>query len=773
MNNLSNLPKDLQENGLFCVWKYENRDGQAKKTKVPYQTDGRRAKSNDRHSFCDYATALTALPRYDGLGLGIFNGFSAIDIDHCIDGSDNLSRLSQDIVDIFDGCYMEKSPSGCGLRILFRTSDFRYDNERYYINNSKLGLEVYVSGVTSKFVTVTGNVYRQGTIKDASQNLQILLDRCMRRPATSTPTLPNPHSYLSDEQVIQMASHAKNADEFLALWKGAPDKQSSHSEADLALCSHLAFWCSGDTEQMDRLFRQSGLMRDKWERDDYRNATLKKAVSGKTQFYKPMEFLDKNDLISRLICLGISSNPKPYTLTDIGAGRLLADIYKEQAKYVPERKKWYVYDGTRWAADIGSLNIIEKTKELSDALLGYCYTIPDREERNTLYEHYFKWQQHRFRETYIKEAPSVHPTSINDFDKDRYLFNCQNGTIDLRTMDFHPHTPDDMITKISPAEYAPSAKCERFERFIDEIMSGDNDKKLFLQKILGYALSGDTRHECMFFLYGATTRNGKGTLMESTLSVMGDYGKTVRPETITQKQNVNSQSPSEDVARLMGVRFANISEPSKGLVLNAALVKSMTGNDTLNARMLNENSFDFQPQFKLYINANYLPSINDMTLFTSGRVVIIPFDRHFDENEQDKTLKEEFRKPQTQSAILNWLLEGYRLLVKEGLNIPQSVRAATQAYYYDSDKMQQFMEECLERCPTAEVKTVQVYESYRNWCTTNGYCAESSKNFQQTLKQTCEVVRRRPKDGGEKTTLLAGYRIIPREFNPYRDELFH
>ena len=122
--------------------------------------------------------------------------------------------------------------------------------------------------------------------------------------------------------------------------------------------------------------------------------------------------------------------------------------------------------------------------------------------------------------------------------------------------------------------------------------------------------------------------------------------------------NTNSQAPSEDIARLAGIRFTNISEPSRGLLLNAAQVKSMTGNDTMNARFLNENSFDFKPQFKMYVNTNYLPVITDMTLFQSGRVVIIPFNRHFEEWEQDRTLKEEFSKPNTQSAILNWLVVG-------------------------------------------------------------------------------------------------------------------
>lgn len=194
-------------------------------------------------------------------------------------------------------------------------------------------------------------------------------------------------------------------------------------------------------------------------------------------------------------------------------------------------------------------------------------------------------------------------------------------------------------------------------------------------------------------------------------------------------------------------------------MLNAAQVKSMTGNDTLNARFLHENSFDFKPQFKLYINTNYLPVINDMTLFSSGRVVIIPFDRHFEESEQDRTLKSEFAKPENQSAILNWLVAGYRLAMQEGLTQPAAVIAATAEYKQDSDKVMQFVEEKLEAAPMAETRTSLVYEAYRGWCSENGCYAENMRNFNQALRTFAQVVRRHPRSGGGQTTLLLGYRI--------------
>lgn len=753
------LPSELKENGLFCLWRYEERDG--KITKVPYRLNGSCADSTKKQDFADFRLVTNAVSGYDGIGMGVFGTYCAIDIDHCVAGG-KLTSMAQDIVDAMNS-YTEFSPSGTGIRIIFKVLGLSYDKKRCYINNRKIGLEVYVTGMTSRFVTLTGNAIRECDIEVRTTELMTVLEKYMvktvkeRKPKTAVPG-----SYLTDESVISKAMASKQGEKFKSLWNGTIPEDKSHSEADQALCTILAFWCGGDTAQMDRLFRQSGLMREKWERDDYSTATLDNAVAITTEFYKPIavdsaadEF---NETTQALAQLNPARNNR-YRNGDIGFGRLFADVHKRVARYVPERKKWYIYDGSRWVPDIGGLMAMELCKELADGLLLYLLTFKDESVRIRNLEDYSKWQQRRLRDIYLKEAQSVYPVSMEEFDADRYLLNCENGTLDLRTMQFRDHDPEDRLTKMAHVSYDPAATCNRFERYIDEIMSGDTDRARFLQKALGYAVSGDTRHECMFFLYGETTRNGKGTLMESILRVVGDYGRAVRPETIAQKQNVNSQNPSEDIARLAGIRFANISEPSRGLVLNAAQVKSMTGNDPLNARFLNENSFDFQPQFKLYVNTNYLPVISDMTLFSSGRVLIIPFDRHFEDWEQDKTLKSAFAEPKAKSAILNWLLKGYELLRQEGFIVPKAVTEATLAYSHESNKIAQFADERLQPDTDAETRTAAVYDEYRRWCSDNGCYTENSRNFNHELRKFGTVVRRRPQTGGEKTTLLLGYKV--------------
>ena len=756
------LPSEIKKKGRFILWRYEERKGQ--KTKVPYQTNGIKADPGNIKCFVSFEEILAAFDngKYDGLGLFIGGDISAIDVDDCIiDGG--LTEMAETIINTMDS-YTERSPSGNGVHILFNADGLIYDAGRYYINNRKNHVEEYIAGSTTKYVTLTGDCIRhRGLEKRKNQAIEVA-EKYMVRPQklNTTPSAAAPGSFLSDESVLEKAGNAQNGEKFKRLWDGDCSAFDSQSEADLALCSMLAFWCGGDTEQIDRLFRKSGLYRDKWDRFDYQRDTLRNAINGCGDFYVPVKSdsaqVDFNTTVGTLIETNALGN-KRYGEHDIGFGRLFADVYKDIARYVEERKKWFVYDGTRWTADIAGLRIAELGKDLADAMLVYASTLHDEEDRTKVLKWCKKWVQRKYRDVYIREAQSVYPLNMTSFDRDPFLFNCENCTVDIRTGESHEHTPEDFITKIGRVCYDPSASYPRWNSFIDEIMSNEPDKSRYMQKSFGYGLTGNTDYECMFIYYGETTRNGKGTLLESILRIMGDYGLAVRPETIAQKSQTNSHAPSEDIARLAGIRFANISEPGKGLILNSALIKSMTGNDTLNARFLNENSFDFKAEFKMYINTNYLPVITDMTVFSSNRVIIVPFNRHFEEDEQDIRLKSEFASPQARSAILNWLIDGYRMLDEEGFDKPQSVKDAISEYYHDSNKVVQFMEERLEEDPYAEVRTSAVYDEYSQWCKANGCYSENARNFVGELRKLGPVVRRRPKNGGEKTTILVGYRL--------------
>lgn len=772
MIQVDNLPAKLRESGLFCCWRYERRDG--KLTKVPHNPrSGGRAQSTNPATFAPLPVALKSLERgkYSGIGVGVFGTLGAIDIDHCISDTGELSELASDVMAVIQG-YTETSPSGKGLRILFNVPEkFRYDKARYFINNQRAGLEVYISGVTHKFVTVTGNTLTPGVdLEERGEQLAVVLEKYMVRPRQAAPIQqPKQPVPLDDAALIEKIKRSKTGGTFSALWSGDIRQYRSHSEADIALCNILAFWTNKDAGMMDRLFRQSGLYRaDKWNRptagSTYGTITILNAVNTCRGGYDPQaHFQRKADRITaptpdgpvKLADLHPEKNDR-YGWNDIGNGNLFADWYKDIARYVPERKKWFVYSGKLWEPDTGNLRTMELCKRLADALVIYALSLPEGAARNDYREFVERWQKRYNRETILKDAASVYPVRLDEFDKDPFLYNCLNGTLDLRTREFRPHSPADMLSIISGVKYDPAARSELWEKTVNDIMQGDMDRAVFLQKAMGYGLTGDTSEECLFMLYGPTTRNGKGTVMETYMKMQGGYGRAARPETIAQKDKANSSSPTEDIARLAGARVVNISEPGKQMVLSAALVKTLTGRDTINARFLNENSFEFLPNFKLFINTNHLPKVTDVTVFSSGRVKVIPFERHFDEKEQDKGLKGRLCQPRNLSGVLNWCLDGLWLSRETGLDAPAAVLEATAQYRNDSDKIARFVDEMMEPDVMGEIRTEDAYRAYQEWCERNGQRPEGMPNFKQSMEAHTVYRFKRP-NGAGRTALKQRY----------------
>lgn len=284
------IPNELKENLKWCGWKREIRDG--KPTKVPYNPCTiEKARTNDLSTFGTFGDAEDAyIGGYvDGIGIPISGGYSAIDIDHCInDGF--LSDAATDICTTMRS-YAEKSPSGTGVRIIFKASGLKYDKEKYYIKNPNNGIEIYTDGTTNRFVTMTGNTIYGYPVVDGTEALQTILDKYMLRPAPTTKKSKSAeHSNaavteLPDDDII---TKALNNSTFAALFRGDMSAYNNdHSSADLALCNMLAFWTGKDAKRIDTLFRKSQLYREKWERDDYRASTINKAIASCSETYNP------------------------------------------------------------------------------------------------------------------------------------------------------------------------------------------------------------------------------------------------------------------------------------------------------------------------------------------------------------------------------------------------------------------------------------------------------------------------------------------------------
>jgi putative DNA primase/helicase len=448
------------------------------------------------------------------------------------------------------------------------------------------------------------------------------------------------------------------------------------------------------------------------------------------------------DYINKILESGFGENPL-YPQNDIGIAQLFYDIHKGIVLYVSEAKSWYAYDGKRWDKDEGGFKTMELCKSFVQAF--GIYAIESHADESDFLKWAGKLTARRNREGILRDAMSIAPVSIGAFDKDLTLLNVQNGTLNLRTFTLQDHNPADMITKLAPVRYDVKAQCLRWERFIDEITCGDNELAVYLQKAVGYALTGLTEYEVFFILYGEKTRNGKTTLIETIANIMGDYTRNTQAQSLSRR-SIDGSAATPDMARLKGARLVTVPEPEKGLELNIALIKQLTGGDTYTARFLNANPFEFKPEFKLFINTNHLPRTADDTVFASGRVKIIPFDRQFTEQEQDKGLKKLFRRRENKSAILNWAVMGWRLIQEVGFDTPPRVNTAIEAYRSEADIIGVFLAEYTSGEENGRIPTSELYAIYADWAKANGYKPLSNRSFTMDIHRRHEI-RRTGTDG--------------------------
>lgn len=425
--------------------------------------------------------------------------------------------------------------------------------------------------------------------------------------------------------------------------------------------------------------------------------------------------------------------------TDLSNGKLFADVYYSKCRYNTTAKAWAVYDGRRWLKDQDNKVVEGYAKDLVWALGKYAADVGDKyysrgiASLNGIIK----------RNNMVRDAASYYKIRTEVFDKDPYLLNCQNGVLNLRTFEFMPHDPDLMLSKIAGVSYDPTARAELFESCVEDYMQNDHDLVVYLQQVLGYALLGEDVQEKCYFFYGPTSRNGKSTLIETigTLLTEGEYAACIQAETLARSFR-NGSSHSEDVARLAGARFVHANEPAKDMKLDASRLKQFTGRDSVTTRKIFEGSFEFKPAFTLFIACNSRPVIDDDSLFTSGRINVIPFNRHFSEDEQDKRLKAKLLSPESLSGILNWLLDGLRLLYQrdERLIIPEAVKEATADYRAQNDKTMLFFRNCMTYERGGMVDAQTVFATYKEWCANDGLMGMGRNEFYNDLRNKSLLV---------------------------------
>ena len=739
---------NLKSQNQWVNWKYKG------DTKVPISVLGKATGTNRLYqdTWGTFEQAQNN-KNVDGIGLILDNGLCGIDIDK----RDINDPITQDIFQLMD-TYTEYSPSGNGFHILFTVDVDKLPNnilERYYQKNPQNKIECYISGLTNRYFTFTENVIIDKPINERTEQLLTFLEKYMVRNYIALEDTESENLEEIGKNIISIIVSSNQVGKFYRLYYEGTisDYNNDESSADMALCSILAFYCGEDFELIDSIFCGSKLYRKKWDRLDYKYNTITKAIKNcNGNFYK-------NGINIRLVNKIKKFVPeKSCSHNDIGLSELFAKIYKNQIVYNASAKCWYYYNGKVWVEDTSNMITLQKMTEFSKALLAYTSQITDDGIRNSFSKCVDKLGNLGARETIVKDSRDKMFIKQTDFDKNKSLFNCQNGTLNLETFEFSQHNPNDLLSKISNVEYDPKATCPTFKKFMNEIMQNNTNKINYLKKALGYSLTCSTKEETCFILYGKTTRNGKGTLTDTISYMLGDYAVTAMPETLSLKKWKDSTRASGDIARLNGCRFLNISEPSQQMIVDSALLKTLTGRDKITARHLHQNEFEFYPQFKLFINCNYLPIIEDNTVFTSNRVNVITFDRHFKSNEQDKELKDKLKNPNEISGIFNWCLEGLKKYRQEKLIPPLEIKQATFDYGKSNDKFNVFFNaELIES--NNNVSLSSIYDRYCKWCKENKILPLEKSKIKKRLEQMKILKNKATVKGKTTSNVIIGYEL--------------
>lgn len=398
----------------------------------------------------------------------------------------------------------------------------------------------------------------------------------------------------------------------------------------------------------------------------------------------------------------------------------LAGAYENRLLHV-HRIGWHYWDGRRWAED--------QTGQAKEAVLdvlrqAWAASFGDKE----LAQDVLKCQSASAVNGVLDLAAALEPfaATVADLDADPYLLNTANGVVDLRSFQLRPHDPADRITKITTGAYRDDEVGELWQAFLDRVLP-DPEVRGFLQRLAGVGLLGIVVEHVLGILTGKG-RNGKGTFYGAFGHALGDYATTAEPDLLMHRDGAHPTGEMD----LRGVRWAVVSENDKGRRLAEATVKRLTGGDTIKARRMRQDFVEFKPSHTSILVTNHLPRVSGDDPALWARLRVVPFDVEIPEAEQDKHLEE--RLQLEADAIVSWAVAGYRdYCDRGGLDAPDAVRVATDAYQRDSDAVRRFVDECCILNPHMWVTTSDAFERWHAWAMNEGAEPMSRKAFGQSL----------------------------------------
>jgi putative DNA primase/helicase len=393
--------------------------------------------------------------------------------------------------------------------------------------------------------------------------------------------------------------------------------------------------------------------------------------------------------------------------------------YADELRYVAAKCRWMCWDGARWRED--------RTLVVFDRVRGICRAASSEwGEKNPRDGVRLASKSTVAAVERLAQADRRHAATADQWDANRWLLNTPTGTVDLRTGDSRLHNREHYITKITAA--SAGGICPIWRRFVDRVTDGDLELQSFLQRMIGYSLTGSIQEHAVFFLYG-TGANGKSVFLSTIREALGEYAKTASPSSFTASRT--EQHPT-DLAGLQGARLVIASETENGTRWAESKIKSLTGGDKISARFMRGDFFEYSPEFKLIFAGNHKPGLSSVDEAMRRRLHLVPFTVTIPENERDPELAAKLREEFP--GILAWAIQGCLDWQRLGLNPPARVREATADYMYAEDAIGRWLEECCIQEPGVWTGATMLFTSWQCWASDQGEYVGSMKRFTQELE---------------------------------------
>jgi putative DNA primase/helicase len=429
--------------------------------------------------------------------------------------------------------------------------------------------------------------------------------------------------------------------------------------------------------------------------------------------------------------------------TDESLALSFAEQHANDLRYVASWARWMKFEGARWQFD--------ETLHAFDLARHVCRDAASQCDKDSVASSLASAKTVAAVANLARSDRRLAAT-VDQWDADPWMLNTPKGLIDLHTGNMRPHTSDNYVTKITAV--APGGVCPMWHEFLKRITDGDSELQRFLQRVAGYSLTGSTREHALFFLYGVGA-NGKSVTINTVAKILGDYHRTAPIETFTAS---HSDRHPTDLAGLRGARLVTAVETEEGRRWAESKIKQLTGGDTISARFMRQDFFEYQPQFKLMIAGNNKPGLRSVDEAIRRRFNLLPFTVTIPPSDRDLDLAEKLKTEWP--GILAWMLDGCLEWQANGLQPPAAVAAATAAYLDAQDTVAAWIEECCELRPDAWERSPELFSSWASWAERSGEFRGDLKSFKDRLEKRGMIHKREP---GTGRTGYQGIRLKPPE----------